>query len=531
MPGGYSYRTRLVLFMSSVAVLMLIMLGISYYSARWVIWEDADMHRDREVELYSRSMGKMGIDLVQYAKTIRDDLRVQEYLFAVVRIGAQGDPLVNLINEQFHGLSYDHLIVIGDNGSVVLGKEYAEMVETIKREPADERPQLVYLTYDKHVELAAILPMYYSGEIVGRMAITRVLDSDWLNIQSRNPSNHLLLTREGVILASTFAPHIGGPFKLRDGTLMIQDDAFRLAEIEIPAVASGDIPRLWLAESKLALVDSLARYNRIMIVLMVASVTLILITALVAVNSFSKPINRLIALTRDIADGRLPSLKKSQGGTEIDTLLNQFADLTEALRQKDKEVELAHEQLRRSAITDELTRLYNRRYLNEVYPKLLAQAERDHCDLTAILCDLDHFKQINDNHGHAAGDYCLVEFSRVLSRNCRANDYLFRMGGEEFLVLSLNKSHDDGIRLAEKIRESVKACSLLYEGKPMRLTVSCGVSCVESNAHYKPTHSRLVSLADHALYQAKAEGRDAVRFYSDNITPTPLDPAGAATRR
>lgn len=530
MPGGFSYRTRLVLFMSAVAGLMLIMLGISYYSARWAIWEDADVHRDREIEFYSRSFEKLSIDLVQYAKTIRDDLRVQDYVFAVVRIGAKGDPLTNLISEQFHGLPYDHLVILGDDDRVVLGQEFSVLADQIRQEPLDLRPQLAYLYHDDHSMLAAIMPIYYRDDVVGRIAVARELDAKWLGMQSRNPNNHLLLSLGDSIIASTHAPHIGGPLEMHDGNMAIGGEIFRMAAIRMPAMAGGHIPQLWLAESEAALVDSLARYNRIMIVLMVISSTLILITALVAVNSFSRPVNRLIALTRDIADGHLPSLRKSQGGTELDALLNQFADLTEALRQKDKEVEIAHERLRRSATIDELTQLYNRRYLNEVYPKLLAQAERDHCFLTAILCDLDHFKHINDSYGHAAGDYCLVEFARILSKNCRTNDYIFRMGGEEFLVLSLSKSRHDGISLAEKIRESIKAYSLSFEGEMLSLTVSCGVSCVESSVHYKPTHSRLVSLADHALYQAKAEGRDSVRFYNDNITTAPVDPAGISGR-
>ena len=514
--------------MSSVAGLMLIMLGISYYSARWVILEDANAHREREVEFYARSLEKAHIDLVQSAKTIRDDLRVQEYAFAMVRIGAKGNAIATLVSEQFQGFPYDQLIIIGDNGQVLMGREHEALVDMVRRGTRDEQPQVTYLDHDGGFVLTVTLPIQYRYETIGHIMTTRVLDSNWLSMQSRNPGSHLLLTLGDSIVASTNTSLIGEPLRQDDGIINIEDETWRLAEVKVPAKA-GEGLRFWLADSETALVKNLTQFNHIMVILVLISVALILISALVAVNSFSRPINRLIELTRGIANGRLPAIRKTGVSTEIDALLNQFSDLTDALLKKDIEVKLAHEKLRRSAITDELTRLYNRRYLGEIYPKLIAQTERDHCFLTVILCDLDHFKQINDNHGHPAGDYCLVEFSAILNRHCRANDYLFRIGGEEFLILSLSKNHDDGIHLAEKIRETTKTHHLSFEGIILTLTVSCGVSSVKQDANYKPTQSRLVFLADHALYQAKDAGRDCVRFYRDNVVSAPTNSSSTSS--
>ncbi len=515
--------------MSSIAGLMLIMLGISYYTARWIILEDAEVHRDREVEFYARNLEKLHIDLAQYAKTIRDDLRVQEYVFAVVRIGAKGDAVATLVNEQFQGLPYDQLIILGDNGQVLMGSGHEALVDMVRVVSQDEQPQITYLYHDGNFVLTAMMPIQYRSETIGLIATTRVLDSNWLNMQSRNPGAHLLLTQGNSIVASTHTPLIGEPIRPDDGIIDIEDEAWRLAEVRVPAKA-GESLRFWLADSEAALVENLAQFNRIMVILVLVSVALILVSALVAVNSFSRPINRLIALTRGIADGHLPAIRKTGVGTEIDALLNQFADLTDALMKKDIEVKLAHRELRQSAITDALTQLYNRRYLDEVYPKLLAQTDRDHCYLTAILCDLDHFKQINDSYGHPAGDYCLVEFSKILNQHCRANDYIFRIGGEEFLILSLNKNHTDGIHTADKICDITKTYPLFFEGIILTLTVSCGVSSVRLGANYKPTQSRLVCLADHALYQAKDAGRNCVRYNSDDAVSAPTNSSSISAR-
>lgn len=503
--------------MTIIGLLMLAMLGVSYYSARWVIWEDAGLHRERTVQFYERNLAKQQLDLAQYARTIRDDLRMQEYIFTVVRIGASGDPLQQLYDEQFRGLPVDYTIILGDDGNVLLGKEHTGLIKPILAESKkDERPRTFYITDHETTLLVAMLPVKYQGDRVGSVAVARRLDEHWLQNLPRDPNNHLILLHNGKVIASTLSG-LTGKLELDNNKLHYNGATYQTARVSFPRQTNEQLT-LWLAESEQTLVESLSRYNRIMILLLVIGLTLVLVAALIVVNSFSRPVNRLIKITREVAGGNLPALQRSKGHTELDQLLNNFADLTEALRQKNREVEEAHQQLRRSAITDELTSLYNRRYLNEIYPKLLAQAEREDLCLVAILCDLDFFKNINDTYGHAAGDQCLVEFSEILKRNCRTNDFLFRMGGEEFLILSLNHNPNEGIQLAEKIGAATRAQPIQYKNQSIKLTVSSGVSCVEQNAHYQPTHSRLISLADHALYRAKKAGRDRTQFYGDDQT-------------
>ncbi len=500
--------------------LLLMMFGVSYYTARWVIWEDDDMHRDRAVAFYVRGAEELRTDLMRFAANMRDDQRFQEYVFAVVRIGAQGRPLERLVSELFQGFSYDQLVVLDDEGRTLLGKEHQRLASSARQMRSVDQPQVIYLYQDGDYALTVVLPINYNGEFLGRIAIAILLDTDWLNTQARNPNSHLLLTRGKTILATTSVPLTGKVFKLHNEILKIKGETFRLAKIAMPP-GTGDIPNFWLAESEAVLLSSFARYNRIMIGVMLVSSMLILIIAVVAVNRFSRPINRLIKLTREMADGHLPSMDRTEGGTEVDALLNQFVDLTESLREKDKEVTVAHELLRRTAITDELTQLYNRRYLDEIFPKLLAQSQRDNSCVTAILCDLDFFKRINDKFGHAAGDYCLVEFSQLLSRHCRANDYVFRMGGEEFLVLLLTKNSEIGIHLANKICAATREHLFSFNDQTLALTVSCGVSCMLHAAGQKPDHSRLVAQADRALYQAKEAGRDGAKFYQEGPSLEP----------
>lgn len=509
MHRSLSYRERMILFVAAIGMLMVGSLIVSYYSARTVIWEDAALHRERTVHFHERNLEKLRIDLTHYAHMIREDLRIQEYLFATIRIGATGDPISRLVKEQFSKLQVDEIAIVGTDGQRIMGGRDSPLLAAVDWRDTTRQPRVV--GYDSHGIpcMAAVLPVFYREDLIAHVATARCLGRTWLESQPRDRSNELLLVNGGIVLAST-APGLEGlAFRPIDNAMKLGDQRYRLAPIRLPF--SGDFGgELWLAESENSLVDTLSRYNRAMLSLISATILVMLITGLVAVNSFSRPIQRLTALTREIAEGRLPRVQKSEGGTEVDKLLNQFVELTESLRRKEAEVQAAHEQLKKTAITDELTGTYNRRYLNEIFPRLLAQAEREGQQLSAILCDLDHFKQINDRLGHPAGDACLKAFADILRDNIRSNDFIFRMGGEEFLILTIGHARDAALKLAEKIRRTTATATVPFQGTAIAMTVSCGVVCARPSTSYQPTLSRLVSIADQCLYRAKAAGRNRI---------------------
>ena len=162
---------------------------------------------------------------------------------------------------------------------------------------------------------------------------------------------------------------------------------------------------------------------------------------------------------------------------------------------------------------DKLTNLGNRRYLLEIAPSLLAQVVRDQRYLTAILLDLDHFKHINDRYGHLAGDAVLGRFAMLLKANSRSSDYLFRIGGEEFLILNLADEPEGSVVQAEKIRELVDNITVEYQEFEIPISVSSGVSCCFGQQG-DVSLSRLMREADTALYQAKAQGRNRVVLHA-----------------
>jgi diguanylate cyclase (GGDEF)-like protein len=162
----------------------------------------------------------------------------------------------------------------------------------------------------------------------------------------------------------------------------------------------------------------------------------------------------------------------------------------------------------RSAHTDPLTGTYNRAALDSTLKRELDLARRNGTPFSVILLDVDHFKQINDTHGHAAGDNVLRELARCLMRTVRGTDMIYRYGGEEFVVLLNNTGINGALLLAERIRRNVAALDCLCEGACLHITVSAGVGTLDAD----DSETSLIEHADRALYEAKGSGRNCVRY-------------------
>ncbi|MCX6557315.1 MAG: GGDEF domain-containing protein [Candidatus Aminicenantes bacterium] len=158
------------------------------------------------------------------------------------------------------------------------------------------------------------------------------------------------------------------------------------------------------------------------------------------------------------------------------------------------------------ATHDALTGLYNRRAILDRLNQELSRALRQGNSLSVGMCDIDHFKKINDRLGHQAGDDVLVAFSRCLEANLREYDCVGRYGGEEFLIIAtgLPGQSDDG--LYERLREQVAAAAIKTKAGDVAITVSIGTAAGTGQS----TVDRLIAAADAALYQAKAAGRNRV---------------------
>jgi diguanylate cyclase len=158
-------------------------------------------------------------------------------------------------------------------------------------------------------------------------------------------------------------------------------------------------------------------------------------------------------------------------------------------------------------VRDPLTRLFNRRYIPTIMQYAIRVHSKHNINFAVLEFDIDHFKEINDTYGHETGDMILTQFGELLATNTRAGDFVFRYGGEEFLILLNGVTLEIAGTIAEKLRLMIEQYSFtINHAQTLHITASIGVAL--HNGH--PDYSRIISRADEALYQAKASGRNTV---------------------
>ena len=228
------------------------------------------------------------------------------------------------------------------------------------------------------------------------------------------------------------------------------------------------------------------------------------------------------------------SLDKHRTSLEKMATIEDLQDLERVLLNEVKEVQTANEQYRRqlddanakvsvqqeeldllqSAVgVDFLTEIPNRRALDERMEEMMSRAERYGNTFSLIVFDIDHFKAINDKHGHAGGDRILRAIAHLLNDHKRSSDFLARFGGEEFVLLLPETTLESAQRLAEKTRERVDASNFRFQKERVRVTLSAGVGELHPG---RDTAEALFKRVDAALYLAKQEGRNRV-----NVAETP----------
>lgn len=173
------------------------------------------------------------------------------------------------------------------------------------------------------------------------------------------------------------------------------------------------------------------------------------------------------------------------------------------------------EELRRLATHDALTGLLNRRVFEQTLAEEVERAKRFGRGFGLIICDIDHFKRVNDTHGHPAGDEVLREVARRLKAGLRNVDRVMRYGGEEFIVLVPEATLKMAREVAQRLSASVKAMPVQIGAQSLSITLSLGVAVFPTDGD---TGAQIVQAADQALYAAKAAGRDRVMCRSESVS-------------
>lgn len=281
------------------------------------------------------------------------------------------------------------------------------------------------------------------------------------------------------------------------------------------------------------------------------SIILALLFSRLLANRITVPIILLISQCRAIAQGRLEHQLEHNARDEIDDLIVAFNAMSEklaashehqlqaqqALREAKNSLEdmvsqrtrelqevnrklqlevdehaRARDALAEAARIDPLTGLFNRRAMAELMEYQVARATRHRSPFCFLLGDIDHFKEINDRHGHAVGDRVVKEVGGLLKSSVRSEDLVARWGGEEFLILLPDTDLEGGTVLAEKIRSALMSTTFLPESLAVSVTMSIGIAVF----HHGQEIDDCIRLADDAMYRAKEAGRNVIRTANGN---------------
>lgn len=158
-------------------------------------------------------------------------------------------------------------------------------------------------------------------------------------------------------------------------------------------------------------------------------------------------------------------------------------------------------------VMDPVTSSYNKRFFLGRMNEEFSFAQRTKRNLSLIIFDIDHFKKLNDGHGHLAGDHVLQKLGALVAKTIRTHDIFARYGGEEFVILMRDTDCQNAVNLAERIRRLVEKHEFIYEGKRLPVTISCGISSLNDDIKDCP---QLIAKADRFLYTSKEDGRNRV---------------------
>ena len=194
-------------------------------------------------------------------------------------------------------------------------------------------------------------------------------------------------------------------------------------------------------------------------------------------------------------------------------LENDLTETNEILWTKIAEIDSLREQLQEQAIRDDLTRVFNRRFLTETLDKEIPRAEREHTPISIVMIDVDQFKKFNDTHGHKCGDLVLKHLADFLTAQARESDIVCRFGGEEFVILMPNATNADAYQRAESWRQAYAGKPFYFDGQALHTTFSAGVASYPAHGL---SGDEILNAADHALYHSKSQGRNQVSLYTDD---------------
>jgi len=515
MPIPFTFRKRILLYTLFLMTLLIGFLLFFYQLGRDAILETADRNTELSATQIEGKLRSRYEELDRHLRMISENLQLREYMFIVVSIGGDKEPLQKLYEHLYGWVPFDRVELISSHGDTLIGETDPVIQGELKKLNLFKNPKKIsfYASGNGSIYIIKVAPVYYQNQFLGNIVISHDLAKDLIQSATQTKYGQIFIVKQSKITQSTIKSAIGIPFDVSKKDFSFGGISYRLHPINQPVENSP--VSIWFGLSDVDLLTTLNRSEKAMFFMALMASLVVVIASYLTFVRFSKPVDRLVSLMESVGEGRLPNIDLVATNDEIGYLTNQFKEMVSNLRKKQQEIDKVHEQLEQQATTDELTGFYNRRFLYNIYPKLWSEANRQRKSLGVILADIDHFKIVNDTHGHLIGDEILRQFAAIINQCSRVSDFLIRMGGEEFLVLTF-EGIDSAQILAEKIRSRLERTPMQTSNGEIRITCSFGIAQAEISDG-KDSLSAVLRRADLALYRAKDSGRNRVAIWDEKL--------------
>jgi len=252
----------------------------------------------------------------------------------------------------------------------------------------------------------------------------------------------------------------------------------------------------------------LRTFRRMMFLMTIILACILFVPAMMLSRTISRPLEELSRVSKKIREGHAGEKVQSKPGGELGEFITTFNSMSLSMEKSMEEIKKINEQLIIISVTDPLTGLSNRRFVEDHLKRELKLLERTGDNLTVLMLDIDRFKEYNDTYGHIAGDEALKQLAEIMTANVRVTDIVSRFGGEEFLICMGHTTRGGGKNAAQKLRRAVEDNLFRLKDQETRITASIGIATAPDDG---TTIEPLVDAADKAMYAAKDAGRNRVR--------------------
>lgn len=504
-----TYRSKIIAY---TIILVIFLAGSQLYSfsqAQKTVLQESERSLSRNILLFKTNLNAEKIELERFVEIVRSDKRLQESVFVVVKFDSGKELLHDMYEKNFGWLPISHRLICDNQGNIILGSENTDLIDFATQACLRKMHASHYTMSRRGIELAVTLPIFYNKNQLGTVVLTRSLDDAWMKRKKDEGSGQLFIEHNGIVEKSTLAGLQGTAFSPKNGHIVIGKESYRLYNIALNS-ESRTFPKLWFGVSVTQITKNLSTHKNESLIQVLVGFFFIVFLAVFLNRNFQRPLTQLAALTQKIADGQLPEVKKSVANSELDILANKFADMVQSLREKDEQVKRVHRDLEKTAITDSLTGLHNRRAFESSLERIVKNAKFGRKSHALCYLDLDQFKIVNDTCGHEAGDELLRQLTTLLKSRLRGSDILARLGGDEFGLIMSDITQTQAQTVADELLVIVKEYRFSWADKFFDIGVSIGLVMIDKHSE---SFAEVLRHADISCYAAKNEGRNRVHFY------------------